>query len=123
MLFQESVSDTHTSLHSLTINGIEIDVMVSEQGEGFGEVTEGGDCLVNGLQGWGGGAVEAAFCEEGHRDEQLTGGASVCVESSKLVTRLNEEVVGNDESVVQLIVYGTVWGDAQYFHHDGIVTV
>lgn len=96
--------------------------MVCELGEGFGEVAEGGDCLLNGLQGWRRGAVEAAFCKEGHRDEHLTGGTSVCIEGSKLVTGLNEEVVGDDETVVQLVIDGTVGGDAQHLHHDGIVT-
>lgn len=74
--------------------------MVCELGEGFGEVTKGCDCLLNGLQGWRRGAVEAAFCEEGHGDEHLTGGASVCIEGSKLVTGLNKEVVGDYEAVV-----------------------
>lgn len=122
-LFYQSIPNSHTLLHHLSIDGVAVDGVVGEAGEELGEGGEGGNGLGDGIQGWGRGSVETAFCEDGHGNQHLVDGSHVFVEGCQLMARLNKEVVGNDHAVMQLIVNGTIRGDSQYFHRYGVVTI
>ena len=97
-LSQQPVSHAQALLHTFSIDGIEIDAMVNQVGEGLGELAEGEERLFEGFQRRGGGAFEATLGEEGKRYEHLTGCALVSVEGCQFMARFHQIVVGQDNA-------------------------
>lgn len=104
-LLYQSIPHSHTLLHDLSIDGVAVCGVVGEAGEGFGEGAECGDGLRDGFQ-WGRrDAVEAALCKQCPGDDGLSRGGNVLVERCQLVAGFNAIVVGEDEAVVEVVVY------------------
>lgn len=120
MSLQQSVPHADAPLHALTVDGIQVVVVGRAVGQRPGELTERRERMIDGIEWRGGYAVQTAFGEEGQRDNHLTGRGTVLIEGGQLVGSLHQIVVGDDHAVVKLAVKGTVGGDAQYFHHEGI---
>lgn len=75
-------------------------MVVTALGGCLREVADGGDGVVDGLQGWGGVAVEAVDGEEHLRGDGLQTGPDILVERCEFVFHLNNIIVRNDAAVV-----------------------